>query len=186
MVLASTSPRRRSLLIEHGYGVEIVSPDVEESAPDYFTPAEITLLNAKKKAAAVSRRHPQSIVLAADTLVAVDGSIFGKPRTMDEAFDMLRRLSGRAHEVFSGVWMTRAGTGESRHFVEMSRVHFRRLEEAEIRDYFTRVNPLDKAGGYAAQEDDPRIIMRIEGSRTNVIGLPMEAIEAALAEFGSP
>ena len=186
IVLASASPRRRSLLLEHGYGVEVVPSDVEEASPDYFTPAEITLLNARKKAVAVSRRHPEAIVLAADTLVAVDGTIFGKPRTMDEAFGMLQRLSGRAHEVFSGVWMTRASSGESRHFVEMSRVHFRSLAATEIKEYFKRVNPLDKAGGYAAQEDEPRIIMRIEGSRTNVIGLPMEAIEAALAGFGPP
>ncbi len=183
LVLASTSPRRRALLLEHGYRVETVSPEVEESSHPYFTIGETTLLNARKKALAVSRKHPESIVLGADTLVTVDRHILGKPRDHEEAFQMLTRLSGRAHEVFSGVWITRRSTGETRHFVEVTRVHFRSLEPEEIHSYFSRVNPLDKAGAYAAQDDSAKLIARLEGSLTNVIGLPMEAVNVALEGF---
>jgi len=186
IVLASASPRRRELLQQHGYGVEIVPPEVEETALPHFTAGEITLLNARKKALAVSRKRPESIVLGADTLVALDNHILGKPRDFDDAFQMLKRLSGRAHEVFSGVWITRRATGETRHFVEMSRVHFRKLDPGEIRAYIDRVRPLDKAGAYAAQEDETKVIARIDGSRTNVIGLPMEALATALEGFSAP
>ena len=183
IVLASASPRRRKLLEEHGYAVEVVPAEVEEMTPAYFTAGETTLLNAKKKALSVSRKRPRAIVVGADTLVAVDNRILGKPRDMKEAFEMISLLSGRAHEVFSGVWLTRLATRETRHFVEMTRVHFRPLEREEIEAYIERVEPLDKAGGYAAQEDATRVIARVEGSRTNVIGLPMEALEEALTEF---
>ncbi len=186
IVLASASPRRRDLLRQHGYTVEIVPSHVEETAAPYFTVGETTLLNARKKALAVSRKRPKAIVLGADTLVALDNRILGKPKDEEEAFEMLTLLSGRAHEVFSGVWMTRLATGETRHFVEMTRVHFRALEPEEIHAYISRVQPLDKAGAYAAQDDPTKVIARVEGSHTNVIGLPMEAVSGALDEFSLP
>ena len=158
-------------------------PHVQEVYPDYLTVGETTLLNAKRKADDVAPKFPNALVLAADTLVAVEGKIFGKPRDRAEAGAMLRTLSGREHDVFSGVWIISAGGGRTRCFIEHSRVRFRRLSGGEITRYLSLVNPLDKAGGYAAQENVLEIIESIEGSRTNVIGLPMEALSEALEEF---
>lgn len=183
LILASASPRRRALLSEHGYRFRVVAADVEEIAPDYFTPGEIVLWNARAKARAVARQHPRKWVLGVDTLVAFDGRVFGKPADMEEAFEMLSTLNGRAHEVYSGVWLVRARLGQERAFVCVTRVHFRRLSDAQLRAYLERIGPLDKAGAYAAQDDGGEIIERVEGSFSNVIGLPMEALAETLAEL---
>ncbi len=184
LVLASASPRRRQLLAEHGYEFTVAPADVKEIAPAHFTPREVVLWNARAKALAIARSRPGEIVLGVDTLVAVDGRIFGKPRDMDEALAMVRELNGRSHEVFSGVCLARAATSEERTFAEVTRVHFRQLGEAQLRAYLARIGPLDKAGAYAAQDDRGDIIERVEGSFTNVIGLPMESLALALAAFG--
>lgn len=181
IVLASASPRRRDLLLEHGFEI-VVSPaiGVEEIAPDYFTISETTLFNAKKKAVAVAQENPDALVLGADTLVALDGATLGKPQDLREAKKMLARLSGRTHEVFTGVWLMRISSGKMYGFVEVSRVKFRSLTAKEIERYIELVNPLDKAGAYAAQTNEMNVIERIEGSKSNVIGLPMETLEEAL------
>ena len=184
LVLASASPRRRQLLAEHGYEFTVAPADVEEIAPAHFTPHEVVLWNARSKAHAVARSRPDEIVLGVDTLVAFGGRIFGKPRDMDEALAMLRELNGRAHEVFSGVCIARTATGEERTFAEVTRVHFRKLNDAQLRAYLARIGPLDKAGAYAAQDDRGDIIERVEGSFTNVIGLPMESLAEAMRAFG--
>lgn len=183
IILASASPRRRDLLREHGYDVEVMPAQVEEVMPDFLTVGETTLLNAKAKAGVVARAQPQALVLAADTLVSIDGMILGKPRDLDEAFEMLSRLSGRTHEVFSGVWLAHAAKRRMRGFVEVSRVRFRKLTPSKIRAYMERIHPLDKAGAYAAQTDEQDVIASIEGSRTNVVGLPMERLSEALRRF---
>ena len=183
LVLASASPRRRQLLAEHGYDFTVAPADVEEIAPAHFTPREVVLWNARIKAVAIARAWPGEIVLGVDTLVAFGGRIFGKPRDMEEAFAMVSELNGRTHEVFSGVCLTRAATGEERTFAEMTRVHFHHRSEAELRAYLARIGPLDKAGAYAAQDDRGDFIARVEGSFTNVIGLPMEALAESLKSF---
>ena len=183
LILASASPRRRQLLAEHGYDFTVAPADVAEVAPAHFTPREVALWNARLKARAVAREQPGAIVLGVDTLVAFGGRIFGKPRDLDEAFAMVSELNGRAHEVFSGVCLLRAATGEERTFAEVTRVHFRTLTPPQIRAYLARIGPLDKAGAYAAQEDRGEIIARVEGSFTNVIGLPMESLAEHLRAF---
>ncbi len=183
LVLASASPRRRQLLAEHGYDFVVAPADVEEIAPAHFTPREVVLWNARSKANAVARERPEKIVLGVDTLVAFDGRIFGKPRDMDEAFAMVSELNGRYHEVFSGVCLVRSANGKEHTFAEITRVHFRRLTPAQIRAYHARIAPLDKAGAYAAQDDAGELIDRVEGSFTNVIGLPMEALAEAMRAF---
>lgn len=184
LILASTSPRRRQLLADHGYAFRAVPPPViREVTPAHLTPGETVLYNARTKAEAVAPRYPFDIVLGVDTLVACDGQIFGKPQSMDEALATLRRLNGRTHEVFSGVWLVHVGTRRQRGFIEVTRVRFRRLTIPRLRRYLERVDPLDKAGGYAAQEDDGELIERVEGSFTNVIGLPMEKLTDALRRF---
>lgn len=181
LILASASPRRRSLLAEYGIAAEILPADVEEIMPDYLSVGEITVFNARRKALAIAKDHREALVLGVDTLVSLEGHILGKPRDMDEAFSMLSSLSGRTHEVFSGVCL--AQSGRVRMFYEVSHVRFHPLSPDRIREYMARIHPLDKAGAYAAQEEDPAVIAEIRGSRTNVIGLPMEALTAALQSW---
>lgn len=183
IVLASSSPRRRELLHGHGYRFETATADVAEVAPAHLTIAETTLWNAKLKAAAISHTRPRAVVIGADTLVSLSGEALGKPRDRGEAVAMLSRLSGRTHQVFTGVWLAQAETGKARGFVEVSHVRFRLLRLDEIDAYLARIHVLDKAGAYAAQEDPLRIIAGIRGSRTNVIGLPMAALGRELRAF---
>lgn len=183
-VLASSSPRRRDLLREAGFVFTVVSPEVEEPEKPQLTAREVTALHATRKALAVARSRPNDAVLGCDTIVLLDGRVIGKPADLEEAAEFLRQLSGRAHEVVSTVTLFHLAKKRSILFHEVSRVHFRALNSDAIQSYFQRVNPLDKAGAYAAQGDKGEIIEKIEGSRTNVIGLPMEQTVEALAQFG--
>lgn len=186
IILASASPRRHQLLAEYGYTFTVQPADIEEQMPPGLDVAEITLFNARQKALAVAALNPDELVLGVDTLVAFEGAILGKPVDMDDAFAMLSRLNGRIHEVHSAVWATRQSTDTNRALVEVSRVKFRSLDEPALRRYMERIHPLDKAGAYAAQDENPESIVEcIEGSRTNVIGLPMEAL-AKMLEALSP
>jgi septum formation protein len=131
---------------------------------------------------AVCRLHPRRIVLAADTLVALEGEVIGKPRDLTHARAILRRLSGRTHDVCTGVCIVAPPRKIS--FAEISQVRFHKLNETDIANYFRVVNPIDKAGAYAAQAAGRSIIASVEGSFTNVIGLPMERTTEVLAQFG--
>jgi nucleoside triphosphate pyrophosphatase len=183
-ILASGSPRRTQLLIEAGFHPEIVPPSTTELHTDYLTPRELTLFNAHRKALAVALLHPDAVVLGADTLVALGTKVFGKPAGFAEAREMLLELSGKSHEVITSVSVIHAARGlvvtESVH----STVTFKVLDDAAIERYFQLVHPLDKAGAYAAQIDSTSIIERVDGSFTNVVGLPMEMVTALLREFG--
>ena len=184
LLLASDSPRRRDLLAEAGFQFETCSPNVAERFDSELTLRELTAFNAIRKAMAAERAHPQRVVLAADTLVAINDHVLGKPADRAEAVAMLERLSGRAHEVCTSVSIRHLVSGKSTGFSVISRVRFRRLSSAEIERYLSRINPLDKAGAYAAQGSGSEIIERIDGSFTNVVGLPMEKTVPALATFG--
>lgn len=183
-VLASASPRRRDLLGEAGYEFEVVSPPDDEVSHDCLTIREVTIWNARRKARRIAETFPDAVVLAADTLVTIDGRVLGKPADLEDAVKILRLLSGRMHEVWTAVCICHAAKGKSRSFQETSRVHFRDLSEPVIREYLAKVNPLDKAGAYAAQGHGADIIERIEGSYSNVVGLPMEETTRALRDFG--
>lgn len=184
LLLASNSPRRRELLTEAGFEFEVWSPEVAEKFDRELTLREITAFNAVRKAMAAARTHPKRIVLAADTLVAIDDEVLGKPDDMAHAIVMLERLSGQTHEVCTSVFISHLLSGRSIGFSEISAVRFRQLTRAQIDRYFARINPLDKAGAYAAQGFGAEIIEKIDGSFTNVVGLPMEKTVAALGEFG--
>ncbi len=184
LVLASGSPRRRQLLSEAGFRFEVISPDVHEIATPAFSIAEITTANATRKALAVARGNPERVVLGADTLVALEGDIIGKPADLDDAFRTVRRLSGNEHQVCTSVCIHLLAEGRSECFAVISHVQFRALSDEDIRRYFAKVNPLDKAGAYAAQGHGAEIISRIRGSYTNVVGLPMDETTAALRRFG--
>jgi septum formation protein len=172
------------LLAEAGFEFKNVLPHVTEKFDVDLTLREVTMWNAIRKGASVARAHPDKVVLAADTLVALDDEIIGKPADFEQAGQMLRRLSGRTHEVCSAVFIYQQTAGRSTAFYEVSRVRFRRLSSATIENYLAKVNPLDKAGAYAAQGRGAEIIAKIDGSYTNVVGLPMEKTLAALAQFG--
>ena len=184
LLLASNSPRRRELLTEAGFEFDSIAPRVAESFDVDLTLRELTAFNAIHKAMFAARINPERIVLAADTLVALNGRIIGKPENIDDAIAILHRLSGCAHEVCSSVFICELRRARSTSFCEISRVYFRELSDSVIRAYIARINPLDKAGAYAAQGSGAEIIRKIEGSYTNVVGLPMEKTIAALADFG--
>ena len=183
-VLASGSPRRQQLLEDAGYEFEVVVPSVEEIAHDWFTIRELTVCNAIRKALGVAQTSLNAVVLGADTLVSFDDEVLGKPADLQEATQILRRLSGRSHEVWTAVCLCHSASGRWQSFHVVSRVKFRDLTDRAIQNYFKKVNPLDKAGAYAAQGHGKEIIQRIEGSYSNVVGLPMERTLPALAEFG--
>jgi septum formation protein len=184
LVLASASPRRAALLSESGFEFEIVSPCVAEKFDSTLTLRELTLWNAIRKGMSIAQMRPDAVVLAADTLVAFKNQIMSKPADLREAAQMLRRLSGQIHEVCSAVAIYRQTAGTSAVFHENSHVRFRCLSDAAIESYLAKVEPLDKAGAYAAQGSGAEIIAKIEGSFTNVVGLPMEKTVAVLAKFG--
>jgi septum formation protein len=185
LVLASASPRRRDLLGGAGFEVIIRPADVEELTGG-LSPRDLVLANAEMKALSVAAVTAGDLVLGADTVVVLDGEILGKPRDLAHASEMLARLGGRVHEVLTGVCLLRGGAVSRCSFVESTRVSFRALDRAMIADYLDDIDPLDKAGAYAAQEDRGRLIERIEGSLENVIGLPvarvLEAIETHFTE----
>ena len=183
LILASASPRRRRLLLEHGYNFRVAPAEVTEIAPAHLSPGEITLFNARLKAHAVARAHPRSLGVGVDTVVAFEGEVLGKPANMDAALAMIRRLNGRTHDVYSGVWLRHAASGRERGFTDITRVHFHQLTDAQLRAYLKRIGPLDKAGAYAAQDDRGELIESVEGSFTNVIGLPMEVLKEAIGKF---
>ncbi len=185
LVLASASPRRRQLLAEYGYDALVVPTQVEESTDGRLTVRELVLLNARLKSAALWAHHPRAAVLGTDTLVCLEGRALGKPADLPAAAAMLASLAGRWHAVYSGVCLACPARGQVVCFVEETRVRFHPLSSAEIDAYLRVINPLDKAGGYAAQEHGERIIAAFEGSWTNVLGLPMETLSGVLAkEFG--
>lgn len=183
LLLASASPRRRELLGSVGVEFRVVPAEVEE-CEDHSLPAPaLALLNARRKCLWVLESSPGYLVLAADTVVTLGDRHFGKPSDLEEASAMLRELAGRSHDVVTGVCLTVPGAA-SIEFAETSTVRFRKWDEVDADAYFRRVNPLDKAGGYAAQEDDGCLIESIKGSLSNVMGLPMERLLPELARIG--
>jgi septum formation protein len=184
LLLASASPRRRQLLTAAGFQFECIPSSIAEKFDPNLTLFEVTTYNATQKGKSVAQSHPEKVVLAADTLVAMEDQIIGKPADMREAVEILRRLSGRIHEVCTAVFIHRRAENRTVTFCEKSSVQFRRLTSSVIRDYLISIDPLDKAGAYAAQEGGSEIIEKIEGSFTNVVGLPMERTAVELGRFG--
>lgn len=182
LILASGSPRRRELLAEAGYKFRVVSPEVEELGPGAHPFRKLCVANAVLKARAVQGEHPEAAVLAADTLVAVDGEVLGKPGCLDEARTMLERLSGRVHEVCTGVAL-RVGDEEAA-FFEVTWVRFLKYGESVIEEYLDQVDVLDKAGSYAIQDCGDMLVDRIEGDYENVVGLPVGRVGVELGRFG--
>ena len=155
---------------------------MDEIAPPHLSPG-ITLFNARSKAHAISRNHPKALVIGVDTVVSFEGEVFGKPANMDEAVAMLRRLNGRAHEVYSGVWLRHDASGKERGFIDITRVHFQRLTEPQLRAYLNRIRPARQARRICRPGRQRRIDRPSGRLLSNVTGLPMEALAKALKEF---
>ncbi len=182
LVLASASPRRRELLASAGLDVDVDPVDVDERQIAGEAPAAYVERVARLKASAGAARHPERVVVGADTAVVIDGDVLGKPRDAADAGSMLRRLSGRDHDVMTGVAVARAGRVES--FVERSRVSMSPLSGSEIEAYVATGEPFDKAGAYAIQGGAGRFITGCDGSYSNVVGLPVEALLVFLGLTG--
>lgn len=184
LVLASASPRRRDLLREAGYEFRVVTAPVAEGEEAHAGIDALVMENARLKCLAVAQDCPEAIVIGSDTLVALDEQPLGKPRDLDHAFHMLASLAGKTHVVATGVCLTARGLGRESCFVVRTLVSFRPLSANQIRDYLGLIDPLDKAGAYAAQEHGDLIIESLQGSWTNVVGLPMERLRDELKTFG--
>ena len=186
IILASASPRRAELLRAMGFTFKIETGEATELHDDQLTAAEVSRLNAFRKARVVAERHPDSLVIGADTLVYLDEKLFGKPADLADARKMLKRLQGRTHHVVTGVCLMHLQSHRRRVFAEMTSVKFRPLSSAEINAYLSATNPLDKAGAYAIQEHGDKIVEEISGSYNNVVGLPTERLGVEIAAFSHP
>jgi septum formation protein len=180
IILASASPRRRELLAQLGLAFEVVPGHAAEAEDDHFTGRELSLLNAHRKARAVAKRHPDHLVIGADTVVYLGTRSLGKPRTVAEAAEMLAQLSGHTHQVLTGVCLLHLRGHHERLFAETAEVTFRALSAATIRAYVNTVHTLDKAGAYAIQERGGELVANLVGSYSNVVGLPLERLRAEL------
>ena len=185
LILASASPRRAEILRDAGVPFTVVSSAVDETPYPGETPQALVQRLADAKADLVAARAVgPAIVIAADTVVVLDGQVLGKPRSTDDARHMLEQLSGRTHSVHTGVSLIRLPDAERLQFVETTLVHFSRLTTEDISLYLATEEPYDKAGAYAIQGRAGRFIPRIEGCYYNVVGLPLEHLLASLRELG--
>jgi septum formation protein len=184
LILASASPRRRELLAQLGVPFEVVVADVTEHEEATTDPRVMVAHNAALKADWVAARHPDAIVLGADTTVFIDNLALNKPRDAAEARAMLRQLSGRTHTVFTGLAARCARDGLEINEGVASEVTFKPLTDATIEMYLSRVHTLDKAGGYGIQDHSDLIVAGFKGSLTNIVGLPLETTKHILTRCG--
>ena len=163
-----------------GLKFQVVVGQVDEIQPEHLTPHEICQINAYRKARAVAKKHPDALVLGADTIVCLGTRVFGKPADRVDALRMLGQLQGRTHEVLTGVCLIFLRQHRQKLFAASTSVTFRPLRSPDIQEYLARINPLDKAGAYAIQEHGDMVVERIEGSFSNVVGLPLEQLKEEL------
>ena len=179
LVLASKSPRRSEILKNAGIDFTVRVADADETIPEGTKPEDAVVFLAARKAMAVPRENDE-VVLGADTVVVLDDMILGKPKDKDDAFNMIKRLSGRVHSVFTGVCAI--GDGISLTFAEETKVEFYPLTEDEINEYISTDEPYDKAGAYGIQGLASKFISGIQGDYFNVVGLPVCRLATLLAE----
>jgi septum formation protein len=180
LILASASPRRRELLGQLGIPFEVIVSDVTEHEDPDTDPRVMVAHNAALKADWVAVRHPDAVVLGADTTVFLDGKAINKPRDLGESRAMLRRLSGREHTVFTGIAIRRLSKGLKIDDGVSSLVQFKAFGDDVIEAYIKVVNTLDKAGAYSIQDSTDMIVAGHKGSFTNIMGLPMELTKQIL------
>ena len=185
LILASASPRRQELLSSAGISFEVLPSEVDEGFREGEPPEEYVVRLARRKATKAGERHKDRWVLAADTVVVIDGRILGKPGDRQEAREMLGVLSDQEHRVITGFCLLRGDSGKSREGTVTTRVRFKRLSSREIEWYLDTGEPFDKAGAYAIQGKAAFMVKEIRGSYTNVVGLPLTEVIEALQEMGA-
>ncbi len=177
ILLASGSPRRQSLLKNYGFEVSVIKPDFDESQINEADPAKLVMALASGKMSSIETNS--SLTLSADTVVAIDGQVLGKPENYDSAYEMLSTLSGNTHSVYTGVCISYKG--QNHVFCEESKVTFYKLSDYQIQEYIKTGSPFDKAGSYGIQDDMGIFFVRsVEGEISNVIGLPMGRVIAEI------
>jgi len=180
LILASSSPRRSELLREMGVPFTVVKAEVPEVAPEHLSPVETAEINAYRKARATAKKHPDLLVLGADTVVSLGRELFAKPVDMADAERMIAKLQGRTHLVITGVCLLQLRPYRQRLFAVSTSVTFRKLHLGQIRRYLAKIYPFDKAGSYAIQNDGDLILKGFKGSYSNVVGLPVERLKVEL------
>jgi len=180
VILASASPRRSELLASMDIDFEVVPSHVEELIDGYDFIPDLCEANARIKAEPIADIHPECLVIAADTMVYLEDTLYGKPTDIDDAHRMLTRLQGRTHQVTTGVGLIYHNEEISKSFSVITNVTFLSLDAGQISEYLAKIDPLDKAGGYAIQEHKQMIAKRVSGSVSNVVGLPVERLKEEL------
>lgn len=184
LILASASPRRKALLRQLGLQFEVKESGVLEDVIDGAGPEEYVTMLSKKKAASVASAENNAIVIGADTIVVIDGTILNKPSDIEDAVAMLTKLSGRTHRVYTGFTLFDKPSNNYVSAVEATDVTFRKLDAGEISDYVQSGSPMDKAGSYGIQDDFGAVfVQRISGCFYNVVGFPLARFYTALREF---
>jgi septum formation protein len=185
LILASESPRRCELLRHMGLSFQSIPSRLPEVFHDHLSPHELCQLNAYRKARTVAKQHPDHHVLGADTLVCLDHQLLGKPSSPEDACRMLTLLQNRSHQVITGVCLIHLRSHRQHTFAESTEVTFHALDSSQIQRYLQQINPLDKAGAYAIQEHGELIVQQIDGSFSNVVGLPIERILPLIKSWNS-
>ena len=180
VILASASPRRSELLASMNIEFEVVPSHVEELVDGYDFIPDLCEANARIKAEPIADLHPECLVVAADTMVYLEDTLFGKPADLEDAHRMLTKLQGRTHQVTTGVSLIYHNEEISKSFSVITNVTFLSLVTKQISEYLAKIDPLDKAGGYAIQEHKQMIAKRVSGSVSNVVGLPVERLKEEL------
>lgn len=184
IILASTSPRRKKLLRQVGLEFKVEASDFKENIKLKLEPRKLARLLSKGKAETVAKRHKNAIIVAADTIVVLQGKILGKPQTKREAIKMLKKLSSKAHLVITGFTIIDTQNNKSLSKTVVTKVFVKKLTNKEINTYVALKEPLDKAGAYAIQGKGAFLIKKIEGDFNNVVGLPIFTLVEALKKFG--
>lgn len=182
IILASGSPRRREYLSYLGLPFSIEVPDIDETPLKGETPYDLVFRLSKLKAQAISTKHTNDIIIAADTVVALGNTILGKPLNRNDAFNMIKLLQGKTHEVYTGTTLQKGS--EVKSFVKVTKVTFDSLDDDLIRTYVASGESDDKSGSYALQGIASTLISKVEGSVSTVVGLPINEVRIALREFG--
>jgi septum formation protein len=184
LLLASTSPRRRELLGLLGLPFRIIPPTCKETLSPSLSPIEQTRQLARDKAQSVANQHPEDLVIGSDTVIEIEGRLFGKPENMQEAESMLRHLRGRRHQVHTSVAIMQQGTTISIDFVETALVWFKPFDETTLTSYLATEESLGKAGSYSIQGWGAQLIDKIEGDYPTIVGLPLWRTAKVLAQQG--
>ncbi len=185
IILASNSPRRRELLENIGLNFEVIPDDTPEPMDGFDLPEETVMFLARFKGENIAARlgkTEDAVIISADTVVAIDNQILGKPKSKEEAFEMLNALSGRQHSVYTGVYIRENITKKSANFYEKTEVYFKNLDINEIKDYINTGEPMDKAGAYGIQTYGSLFVEKINGDYFNVVGLPICSLGKKLKE----